>query len=174
MINYSIDVLRGREVRITYSKEGHSSYTIYAAFGTDTPSEEDVTSLVQEHSFQIAHLWETGEITDVTLPNTSGALKTPIFSDKPEYNESNQRLEAATTETDTTITYGYNVVDLTDSEKGALIRNKRDALLRNSDTFALSDRPMSAALTNYRQSLRDITDQDTFPGSVVWPTLPVD
>jgi hypothetical protein len=36
----------------------------------------------------------------------------------------------------------------------------------------LSDVTMSAAMTTYRQALRDITDQEGFPYSVTWPTKP--
>lgn len=174
MINYTINIIRGREVKITYSKEGKNDYTVYAVFQSDTPSTEDIEDLVKEHSYEISHIWDQGEVTDVTLPHSSGNIKTSTFESKPSYNESSQKLEPLVTETDTNTIYGYSVVDLNDTEKGSLIRYKRDALLRNTDAFALSDRPMSTAMTNYRQSLRDITSQESFPGSVVWPILPVD
>jgi hypothetical protein len=174
MINYTIDIIRGREVKITYSKEGKNDYSAYATFSSDTPSVEEFQELVKEHSYEILHIWEQGEVTDVTLPQTSGSIKSSTFESQPSYNDSTQKLEPLITETDTTTTYGYSVVDLNDTEKGFLIRYKRDALLRNTDVFALSDRPISTAMTNYRQSLRDITSQESFPESVVWPVLPVD
>jgi hypothetical protein len=52
------------------------------------------------------------------------------------------------------------------------IRAKRDQLLLESDWWAVQDRTMSQAEKDYRQALRDITDQSTFPDSVVWPTKP--
>ena len=58
--------------------------------------------------------------------------------------------------------------------KEARIRLMRDDLLSNSDWTQLPDVP--AALKDkwkvYRQALRDITTQKTFPESVVWPTSP--
>ena len=52
------------------------------------------------------------------------------------------------------------------------IRAERDRLLAETDYLALSDNTMSAAMTTYRQALRDITDQAGFPTSVTWPTKP--
>ena len=52
------------------------------------------------------------------------------------------------------------------------IRAERDRLLAETDYLALSDNTMSAAMTTYRQALRDITGQAGFPYSVTWPTKP--
>jgi len=52
------------------------------------------------------------------------------------------------------------------------IRAERDRLLAETDYLALSDNTMSAAMTTYRQALRDITDQAGFPTSVTWPIKP--
>ena len=52
------------------------------------------------------------------------------------------------------------------------VRDNRDALLSETDYLALSDNTMSAAMTTYRQALRDITGQAGFPYSVTWPTKP--
>ena len=52
------------------------------------------------------------------------------------------------------------------------IRNQRDQLLAATDTWALSDRTMTAEQTAYRQALRDITDQAGFPTDITWPTKP--
>ena len=54
----------------------------------------------------------------------------------------------------------------------AKLREERDRLLAETDYLALSDNTMSAAMTTYRQALRDITDQAGFPASVTWPTKP--
>jgi len=53
------------------------------------------------------------------------------------------------------------------------IRAERDRLLAASDRYVLPDYPIAdknAALI-YRQSLRDVPDQEGFPYQVVWPTL---
>ena len=38
---------------------------------------------------------------------------------------------------------------------------------------AVSDRNISQEMLDYRQALRDITDQETFPNSVIWPIKPI-
>ncbi len=52
------------------------------------------------------------------------------------------------------------------------MRTKRNGLLAETDVWALSDRTMTAAQTQYRQDLRDITDQAGFPTDITWPTKP--
>jgi len=54
----------------------------------------------------------------------------------------------------------------------ANLREERDRLLAETDYLALSDNTMSAAMTTYRQALRDITDQAGFPHDITWPTKP--
>jgi prophage maintenance system killer protein len=53
-------------------------------------------------------------------------------------------------------------------------RNKRNALLAETDYLALSDNTMSAEMTTYRQALRDITTHANWPNleDADWPTKP--
>jgi hypothetical protein len=71
------------------------------------------------------------------------------------------------------------IVDPTNEEKASRIRNIRNGYLVELDNLVMN--PMRWAsftdeqkneLQNYRQQLLDITDQSTFPESVVWPTRP--
>ncbi len=55
------------------------------------------------------------------------------------------------------------------------LRAKRNNLLAETDFHALSDNTMSADMTTYRQSLRDITNGLTTKAqvdAVTWPTKP--
>ena len=57
----------------------------------------------------------------------------------------------------------------------ASLRAKRNALLAATDYLALSDNTLSAAMSSYRQSLRDITEGLSTVeqvNSVVFPTKP--
>lgn len=60
------------------------------------------------------------------------------------------------------------------SQEESAIRNKRNLLLAETDFHALSDVTMSAAMTTYRQALRDITSHANFPTleDADWPTKP--
>ena len=58
-----------------------------------------------------------------------------------------------------------------------MIRSSRDKLLADTDKyFSVSDYPITEeskqALREYRQSLRDITEQEDFPTNVIWPAIP--
>lgn len=53
-------------------------------------------------------------------------------------------------------------------------RQKRDLLIAETDYFALTDVTMNAAMTTYRQQLRDITTHENWPNlsDSDWPTKP--
>ena len=61
-----------------------------------------------------------------------------------------------------------------DAATAAANRKKRDNLLADTDYFALTDVTMDAAMTTYRQALRDITDHANWPNlnEADWPTKP--
>ncbi len=59
-----------------------------------------------------------------------------------------------------------------ENKLGAL-RKQRDRLIAETDYWGLSDTPaMTQAQQDYRQALRDITDNYTGLDDVVWPTKP--
>lgn len=61
----------------------------------------------------------------------------------------------------------------TDEELASAARSKRDALLSACDWTQVADAPVDqAAWREYRQALRDVTAQPTFPQSVEWPVMP--
>jgi hypothetical protein len=73
---------------------------------------------------------------------------------------------------------GNQWVDLATAEqKWSEIRKIRDAMLAASDWIALSSlergKPLSNAVKDYRQSLRDMTTQAD-PFNVVWPAAPAE
>ena len=52
-------------------------------------------------------------------------------------------------------------------------RQERNALLVASDWTQVADAPVDqAAWAAYRQELRDVTSQETFPSEVTWPVPP--
>lgn len=51
-------------------------------------------------------------------------------------------------------------------------RAKRDALIKETDFYFLPDYPsVPEGLAEYRQALRDITEQPGFPHNIQWPEL---
>jgi hypothetical protein len=71
-----------------------------------------------------------------------------------------------------------STVDLEAKEKemASSIRNQRNVLLSECDWTQLYDVDLSDEDKNkwkeYRQSLRDITEQDDFPFNIEWPSAP--
>jgi hypothetical protein len=70
------------------------------------------------------------------------------------------------------------LVEKTEStdEQAASIRAQRDRLLAASDWTQVADSPLTTdvktAWATYRQALRDVPAQSTFPASVTWPPAP--
>lgn len=56
------------------------------------------------------------------------------------------------------------------------VRARRDSLISKTDFLLMADYPISEeelqAVKDYRQALRDVTDQDGFPFDVVFPEAP--
>jgi hypothetical protein len=52
------------------------------------------------------------------------------------------------------------------------IRLQRNKLLAATDFYALTDVTLSAAMTTYRQALRQVPEQDGFPHTIDWPEKP--
>lgn len=71
-----------------------------------------------------------------------------------------------------------NITDYvqSDDEKAIIIRQERDRLLLSCDWTQCNDSPLTSEIKTswgvYRQALRDITSQSTFPESVIWPDIP--
>lgn len=61
-----------------------------------------------------------------------------------------------------------------DAKTATANRTKRDGLLAETDYFALTDVTMDAAMTSYRQALRDIALHANWPNleEADWPTKP--
>ena len=105
------------------------------------------------------------------------------FVDMPSIDDRVQKAEQASTPSlvDGAWTLGWTTSSKTaeetqawDDEAAASNRSKRDNLLADTDYFALTDVTMDAAMTAYRQALRDITDNSNWPNlaSEDWPAKP--
>lgn len=73
--------------------------------------------------------------------------------------------------------YGYPKGELkTDEEYAAEAREKRNALIAETDYLVMPDYPLDAekkaALLAYRQALRDVPEQAGFPRQINWPVKP--
>ena len=95
--------------------------------------------------------------------------------DQPTANEGQvvERDAQPTDQGDGTYVWGWTVKDKPVAQLAEEVRDKRNALLTASDWTQIADAPVDqTAWATYRQALRDITDQDGFPETVVWPVEP--
>jgi len=105
------------------------------------------------------------------------------ISERPTFDGRTQRLtqNEIPQSTDSGWVIGWTIVDKTsdqiqeyDDKIAKSVRDHRNTLLAETDYFALTDVTMDAAMTTYRQALRDITAHDNWPNleSGDWPTKP--
>lgn len=58
--------------------------------------------------------------------------------------------------------------------KSAQVRYERDQMISSTDWTQLADAPVNKeAWSAYRQALRDVTSQASFPFNIVWPEKPM-
>ena len=66
----------------------------------------------------------------------------------------------------------YTAQNMEQATAEANVRARRNSLLAETDWWAVSDRTMTSAQSEYRNLLRQVPQQDGFPFSVTWPTKP--
>ena len=95
------------------------------------------------------------------------------MQDQPEYDQFTQTLkQTALVQVNGAWTQGWIVSNLPTEDAGRNIRSQRDNQLQQTDWMALSDVTMEPYWREYRQQLRDVTAQEGYPYSVIWPTKP--
>lgn len=129
-----------------------------------------------------------------TVINESGEILYSRITDNPEYpvqignrlvldqlpphDPSEQRCVRITPVPDGQSFVEYQITELYDTIelKAAVARSRRDQELKDSDLTQLLDAPLSteqrAAWATYRQALREIPQQASFPNTIVWPDKP--
>lgn len=91
----------------------------------------------------------------------------------PAYDRLTQTVvRTAITEINGAWVQSWTVSDMAAEDAARNVRDQRDRLLQETDWMALSDVTMEPSWREYRQQLRDLTDQEGFPSNVVWPTEP--
>jgi hypothetical protein len=163
-------------VSIRYSKDGKPDYFVRAQADNNW-TEENIHLVAQEspNVDQAARYWaEQDDTPDIELSTDSGQVKDRVFEATPAFDPDIQRLVQNVTETETTITYSYSVVDLSEEQIASRIRIQRDQLLASTDPEMLPDRTPSDEMVTYRQALRDLPQQAGFPMDIQWPTRPID
>jgi hypothetical protein len=90
----------------------------------------------------------------------------PVFTDRPATDT-----EPAKTAAEQEAEYKT----MKDAEQAKSVRTSRGEKLKDSDWTQVADAPVDkAAWAAYRQALRDISGQEGFPWTIVWPEAPTE
>jgi hypothetical protein len=98
-------------------------------------------------------------------------------SARPQYNPQTHYLKESSPQQISGVwKVGYTVEPLSSSQVEATMREKRNALLAETDwrvSKAYEEKiEVPTELVKYRQKLRDITTQQGFPYEIIWPQKP--
>lgn len=104
------------------------------------------------------------------------------YDGAPDYNHLTHRIQHSNmpelkdgkwTLTKTVVALTAEQIAANTEAKAKEVRKDRDDKLAETDWTQVSDAPVNAtAWSTYRQELRDITDQASFPYDINWPTQP--
>lgn len=175
MINYQIVKIDKvlSYVQISYAQEGYETYWVQKAL-PDPFNDEVLHAMAVEYVVEAQKYWdERAADTPYEMATTTGSIKPVILNPEPAYNTTFEKLSFTWDESGDVREKVWSVDEHSVLRKAHNIRLKRDLLLKETDTEALSDRSLSEEHISYRQALRDITNQETFPNSVIWPIRPI-
>jgi len=150
--------------------------------------DDQITQIIDEASlrelYPSTHFPAT--ITQDSLEGFDGWYVVEDNTELPEYNKATEKLEFSRFFNATRVVGQYSVVDLSVAEKAAAkearvseVRYHRDNTLNSTDYLMTSDlfNSFSAAdqqkIVDYRQALRDLTDQAD-PFNITWPVLGIE
>lgn len=150
--------------------------------------DEEIVRIIDEQSlremYSSTHFPAT--ITQASLEGFDNWYVVEDSSEFPEYNKASEKLEFTRVFNGTSVVGQYVVVDLSNAEKAAAkaartseVRYHRDNTLNSTDYLMTSDlfNSFSAAdqqkIIDYRQALRDLTDQAD-PFNITWPVLGIE
>lgn len=161
-------------IAIKFMKEGSVDYVTRRYYITDELDEVELKRLV-EHAQTEAFSFYVRDTASVpfTPESWTGTLRDIEIGPIPDYNPTFETLEEEWVEGETTRTRILNVLPLSVDGMAKQATIRRQELLLATDAEAVTDREMSPEMLNYRQLLRDITDQEGFPTNIVWPIAPL-
>jgi hypothetical protein len=150
--------------------------------------DDQITQIIDEASlrelYPSTHFPAT--ITQDSLEGFDGWYVVEDNTELPEYNKATEKLEFSRFFNATRVVGQYSVVDLSVAEKAAAkearvseVRYHRDNTLNSTDYLMTSDlfNSFSAVdqqkIVDYRQALRDLTDQAD-PFNITWPSLGIE
>jgi len=186
---YKFEKIRPKDlfVQIRYSAEGHPDQL--KNFVASSMEKEALKEMAERYATKIVANWNDisaapdavdFEGEEITTTHTHALPQSIVSDDYPSYDIFTERVEESIVETPTEIRTTYSVVPLTEEEIPVveerltyLIRRDRNNRLTETDYMMLSDTPSpTQAWLDYRQALRDITEQAGFPQNFTWPEKP--
>ena len=175
MINYEIlkvDTVLSF-VQVSYARDGYETY--YVQRNLPEPfTEATIHEIALKAVEEAQEYWDKRDAaTTVELAEKVGQIKPVVRTEQPEFNPIYERCTFSWDESGDERVKVWTIVPHGIEKTALNIRMKRDVLLAETDVEGLTDREMTEETRAYRQALRDITDQETFPDSVVWPIKPI-
>lgn len=159
-------------VQVRYDRENCLPYFNRFALSSNF-DEEEIHQICSEGSEEACIFWHKFKnAPEVSLVVDTGEAIVYNVDDRPDYDPNVESLVETKEELDGAVNKTWQTVPFSNEELSANARTKRDQLLQETDSYALSDRTLSDEMREYRQSLRDVTEQSEFPTTITWPQPP--
>ena len=175
MINYEITKVDTvlKYIQVSYKREGYEDYWVQRHLPSPV-TEEKIHEIAIDAVEEAQQYWDERDAdTPFELSQTTGQIKPVILTEEPQFNPLYSTCTPSWDESGDVREKVWTVEPHPIGKTALNIRNKRDILLGETDVEGLTDREMTEEIKAYRQALRDITDQETFPDSVIWPIKPI-
>lgn len=135
-----------------------------------------LTVIADDSTVLVDGVYAEIDLTAIPIPSNLHALQWDGSTGHIEYkdveNEDISSLPSWASDCVTTHVAAIAAMEADTLSPEELVRIERDFRLAETDWWAVSDRAMTAAQSSYRQALRDITGQSSFPNDITWPTKP--
>lgn len=182
-MNYSYEILKAEPqhqfLSVRYYAEGKDNY--FKNFNiSNWENAEVITNVIKEFAPVVIAHWTYQETAPEVSPVLEGytesaeavILEAATIAEPPTHDNLTQYITTAD-EPDANNIIQWIISDYAEETKMSNIRNHRNILLQETDFMVLSDSPeANTAWLEYRQALRDVPQQNTFPNVVSWPTKP--
>jgi|TARA_R110002051_G_scaffold246888_1_gene306533 hypothetical protein len=124
----------------------------YADLGWD-----EIVAVPQPEASSVLKIMEEGEPIEIDSKWTQVWVETDKFADSDD-----------STKAEKEASYQAGL----DDDVAGSVRDQRNSRLGATDFHGLTDNTMTAEMTTYRQTLRDVPAQAGFPHEVTWPDSP--
>lgn len=194
--NYEFVTVQPKKLFVTvkYTKDGYPD--VVRKLGINEFTKESLERTAEAGAYEAVSMWaaidEAPDVIEVADGPIAATYEAPpnevpqieeVYNECPEYDITTHAMEWVPNHvTEYRLEWDAKITELSPEEAVEALagftfamRMERDMKLATTDHWMLEDTaPITQAQLDYRQALRNVTDQPGFPKNIVWPTPPAE